>query len=36
VGRCCRGIWSVVRLGNAKAKVRVVGGQPADFWDLWC
>jgi hypothetical protein len=26
----------VVWLGNAKAKVRVVGGWPADIWDPWC
>jgi hypothetical protein len=26
----------VVWLGSARAKVRVVGGRPADFWDLWC
>jgi hypothetical protein len=26
----------VVRLGNAKAKVRGVGGRPVDFWDQLC
>jgi hypothetical protein len=25
----------VVRLGNARAKVWVVDGWPADFWSLW-
>jgi hypothetical protein len=26
----------VVRLGNVRAKVQVVGGRLANFWDLWC
>jgi hypothetical protein len=25
-----------VRLGNARAKVRVVDGRLTDFWGLWC
>jgi hypothetical protein len=26
----------VVRLGNVRAKVRVVDGRLADFWGPWC
>jgi hypothetical protein len=26
----------VVRLGSVRAKVRGVGGQLVDFWDMWC
>jgi hypothetical protein len=32
---CCFGIWAVVRLGIAEARVLVAGGLPMGFFDPW-
>jgi hypothetical protein len=36
VGRCCHGIYAVVRLGTVVAKVRVASGLLVGFLGMWC
>jgi hypothetical protein len=35
-GRCCRGIWVGLWLGNSGGMVQAVGGGLKDFWGLEC